>query len=116
MVHATQTRRLTLTLFSFSWKMVQIQMSSTPLFAPGAATFLLEWPTTVVNITDRSGASFLAVVREAVAYVSNTFSDHVALPGNPDWVKDKFFLQQWREIEEMLVERGGHDTGIADLE
>jgi hypothetical protein len=89
----------------------------TPLFAPGAAKFMLEWPTTDVNITARSGASFLAVVREAVAYVSNTFSDQVALPDNPDWwVKDKFVLQQWREIEEMLVERGGHDTGIADLE
>jgi ankyrin repeat protein len=84
----------------------------TPLFAPGAAKFLLEWPTTDVNITARSGASFLAVVREAVSYVS----DQVALPDNPNRVKDQFVLQQWREIEEMLVERGGHDTGIADLE
>jgi hypothetical protein len=57
------------------------------------------------------------VVREAVAYVSNTFSDQVALPDNPDWwVKDKFVLQQWREIEEMLWERVGQDTGITAVE
>jgi hypothetical protein len=28
----------------------------------------LEWPTTDVNIIDRSGESFLAKVREVVAY------------------------------------------------
>jgi hypothetical protein len=54
----------------------------------------------------------LVLVRDAVSY----FSDQVSLPDNPDRVKDQFVLQQWREIEEMLVERGGHDTGIADLE
>jgi hypothetical protein len=80
--------------------------------APGAANFLLEWPTTDVKITAQSGASFLAKVREAVA----NFSDLIALPDNPDRVKDQFVLQQWREIEEMQVERGGQDTGITDLE
>jgi hypothetical protein len=99
---------------------VQNHLGQTPLMdtipcAPGAAKCLLEWPTTdvnIVNIIDRSGESFLALVRDAVSY----FSDQVSLPDNPDRVKDQFVLQQWREIEEMLVERGGHDTGIADLE
>jgi hypothetical protein len=44
------------------------------------------------------------------------FSDKVALPDNPDRVQHEFVLQQWREIEEMLVERGAHDTGITTLE
>jgi hypothetical protein len=65
-----------------------------------------------VNIIDRSGFSFLAKVREVVAY----FSVLITLPDNPDRVKDQFVLQQWREIEDMLVERGGQDTGITDLE
>jgi hypothetical protein len=56
-----------------------------------------------VNIIDRSGFSFLAKVRGAVEYLS----DQVALPDNPDRVKDQFMLQQWREIEEMLVGRVG---------
>jgi hypothetical protein len=81
----------------------QTPLMETTAFAPGAAKVLLEWPTTDVNIIDRSGASFLALVRDAVSY----FSDQVSLPDNPDRVKDQFVLQQWREIEEMLVERGG---------
>jgi hypothetical protein len=48
--------------------------------------------------------------------LSRIFSDLISLPDNPDRVKDQFVLLQWREVEEMLVERGGHDTGIADLE
>jgi hypothetical protein len=31
-------------------------------------------------------------------------------------VQDQFMLQQWRGIEEMLVEWGAADTGIAILE
>jgi ankyrin repeat protein len=84
----------------------------TTMFAPGAAKFLLEWPTTDVNIIDRSGISFRDVVRGAIEHLSN----QVALPDNPDRVKHQFVLQQWREIKEMLVERGRRDTGIADLE
>jgi hypothetical protein len=80
--------------------------------APGAAKFLLKWPTTDVNITKRSGFSFLAMVRGTV----EEFSDKVALPDNPDRVQHEFVLQQWRAIEEMLVERGAHDTGITGLE
>jgi hypothetical protein len=44
------------------------------------------------------------------------FSDEVARPGNPDRVQHQSLLHQWREIEEMLVGRGAHDTGIATLE
>jgi hypothetical protein len=76
--------------------------------APGAAKFLLNWPTTDVNITTRSRASFLANVRLAVKH----FSDQVALPVNPEYIKNQFLLQQWQEIEVMLVERDAHDTGI----
>jgi ankyrin repeat protein len=80
--------------------------------APGVAKFLLKWPTTDVNITDRSGVSFLAKVFNAV----NHFSNKVALPNNPDRVVDQFLLQQWSEIEDMLVERGAHDTEITAIE
>jgi hypothetical protein len=80
--------------------------------APGAAKFLLNWPTTDANITARSGASSFAKVRKAVEYLC----DDVARPANPEQVQHQFLLQQWREIEEMLVERGATDTGIVTLE
>jgi hypothetical protein len=35
--------------------------------APGAAKFLLNWPTTDANITTQSGASFLASIRSTIA-------------------------------------------------
>jgi hypothetical protein len=70
--------------------------------APGAAKFLLNWPTTDANITAQSGASFLARVRLAIT----DFSIKSALPTNPSRVQHQFLLQQWRDIEEMLVERG----------
>jgi hypothetical protein len=82
-------------------------MTTTP-DAPGAATFLLNWPTTDVNITTRSRASFLANVRLTVKH----FFDQVARPDNPNQIQDQFLLQQWQEIEVMLVERDAHDTGI----
>jgi hypothetical protein len=67
--------------------------------APGAAKFLLNWPTTDANITSRSGESFQSNVRG----VQKLFSDKLARPDNPDTVQDQFLLQQWRGIEEMLV-------------
>jgi hypothetical protein len=79
--------------------------------APGAAKFLLNWPTTDVNIIARSGASFLAKVRMAIA----TYSRQIAFPDNLDQIQHQFLLQQWRDIEEMLVERDAHLTGIAAL-
>jgi hypothetical protein len=80
--------------------------------APAAAKFLLNWPTTDANITTRSRATFLAVVRSTIV----RFSDKVALPDNPDQVQHQFKLQQWRGIEVMLVERGAIDTGITAFE
>jgi hypothetical protein len=80
--------------------------------APGAAKLLLNWPTTDANITYGSGESFLDGVRLTIA----TLSERVALPDNPRQVQDQFRLQQWREIEEMLVERGAVDTSIPTLE
>jgi hypothetical protein len=94
----------------------QNDLGLTPLMltapdAPGAANFLLNWRTTDVNIITRSGASFLAKVRDAV----KNYSALVALPDNPGQIPDQFLLRQWREIEEMLVERGATDTGISNL-
>jgi hypothetical protein len=70
--------------------------------APGAAKFLMNWPTTDANITNGSGESFQSAVRRTLEY----FFDKVALPDNPEQVQHNFLLQQWRDIEEMLVERG----------
>jgi hypothetical protein len=80
--------------------------------APGAAKFLLNWPTTDVNTTARSGVSNLARVRNVI----RDFSDKVADPDNAERVQNKFLLRQWREIEEMLVGRGAADTVITALE
>jgi hypothetical protein len=82
-------------------------MWSTPL-AHGATKCLLKWPITDVNITTRSRASFLASVRSTITAVA----DKIALDDNPDQIRHQFLLQQWREIKEMLIERGAHDTGI----
>jgi hypothetical protein len=80
--------------------------------APGAAKFLLNWPTTDANITTRSGASFLAKVRQTITQ----FSGLVALPHNPERLQHQLVLQQWSEIETMLVERDAVDTGITAFE
>jgi hypothetical protein len=85
-------------------------MCTTPN-APGAAKFLLNWPSTDINVSNRSGASFVVGVRKALKY----FTDKVALPDNPDQIQDQFLLQQWREIEEMLAKKGAHDTRITAL-
>jgi hypothetical protein len=88
----------------------QDHLGLTPLvltipYAPGAAKFLLKWPTTDANITTRSGASFLARVRSMTARRENT-----------QQVQYQFLVQQWIEIEEMLVERGAVETGIVTFE
>jgi ankyrin repeat protein len=80
--------------------------------APGAAKFLLNWPTVDANIVARSGYSFQA----GVLLSAMSLCDKVALPDKPDQVQDQFLLRQWHEIEEMLVERGATDTGITTLE
>jgi hypothetical protein len=77
--------------------------------APGAAKFLLNWPTTDVNIRYPSGeSSFLVRVRSPIA----SFIDAIAFPDHPEKVEHQFLLKQWREIEEMLVEKGAHDIGV----
>jgi hypothetical protein len=72
-------------------------MYTTPL-APGAAKFLLNWPTTDANITTRCGTSYRDRVRRTIADLSSLRPDH------PNQVQIQFLLQQWRDIEEMLVE------------
>jgi hypothetical protein len=69
--------------------------------APGAAKFLLKWPTTDVNITTPSGVFFLALVRMVIT----DYADEAVRFDNPDQIQNQFYLRQWREIEEMLVER-----------
>jgi hypothetical protein len=82
-------------------------------YAPGAAKFLLNWPTTDANITTQSGASFLVRVRRT----AKTISDTIALPEYHCQIQDEFQLQQWRDIEEMLLERGATaGTGRTTLE
>jgi hypothetical protein len=76
--------------------------------APGVAKFLMKWPNTDVNITSRSGP-FLFGVRSTVRSLSN----RIALPDNPDQIAKHFQLQQWRDIEDMLVERDTVDTDIS---
>ena len=41
------------------------------------------------------------------------FSDKLAVHDNPEQIQHQFLLQQWRDIEMMLVERGAIDTGIS---
>jgi hypothetical protein len=85
----------------------QDQHGMTPLMyprylAPGAAKFLLSWPTTDVNITSQAGESFPVGVRSTIT----TLSNQIALPNTLDQIQHQFLLQQWRDIEDMLVERG----------
>jgi hypothetical protein len=76
--------------------------------APGAAKYLLNWPTTDANIIDQSGASFLVMVRSLIP----TLVDHNALTDDPEQNLNQHLLKQWTEIEDILVERGAHDVGI----
>jgi hypothetical protein len=93
-----------------TWGMTPL-MYTTP-YAPGAAKFLLNRPATDANLTDGSGSSFLAKVRHQTV---KSFSSKIADPDNPQQVQEEFVIQQWLVIEEMLVERGAHDTGITAL-
>jgi hypothetical protein len=69
--------------------------------AIGTSKFLLNWPSTDANSTNRSNESFRARVR----FLLTKFSELVTLPYNPERVQHQFLLQPWREIEEILVER-----------
>jgi hypothetical protein len=85
----------------------QSQYGKTPLMmtttgAPGAAKFLLKWPTTDFNTTLPSGESFIHLVRWIITLFTN--QTQIALLGD----LDQLLLQQWRDIEEMLAEKGAH--------
>jgi hypothetical protein len=95
----------------------QDHLLQTPLMytlpnAPVAAKFLLNWPTTDANITGRSGVCFLSGVRSVIT----DFSEQIAIPDHPYLVLHQFMIQQWREIEAMLVERGALDTVSTTIE
>jgi hypothetical protein len=84
------------------------QLGETPLmcaikWAPGAAKVLIGWPMTNVNIVDESGRTVLDLVRMVI----EELSDEVNSLENPRRAEDQFVLQQWREVEEMLMEKGG---------
>jgi hypothetical protein len=85
----------------------QSSLGKTPLMitasdAPGAAKFLLNWPTTNINVTDKSGESFIHMVRWIITFFSNQAQT------TPLDDLDQLLLQQWRDIEKMLVEKGAH--------
>jgi hypothetical protein len=84
----------------------------TTALAPGAAKFLLNWPTTDANVTDRYGRSFLAHARRTL----KSLSDKISLSDSPEQVQNQFLLQQWIGIEKMLVERSAIDTDIPTLD
>jgi hypothetical protein len=91
---------------------IQDHLGATPLRrslpnAPGAAKFLLNWPTMDVNIIYRAGESILAMARQLIL----SYSTLAASRDNPNQVQDQVLLQQWREIEKILAKRGAHDTG-----
>jgi hypothetical protein len=96
---------------------VRDSLGLTPLMytipdAPGAAKFLLKWPNpTDASITGRYGQAFLARVRKAVFH----FANEIARPDNPEQVQHQFMLQQWRDIEEILMEWGAHSAEIPAL-
>jgi hypothetical protein len=71
--------------------------------APGAAKYLLNWPTTNTNITNRSGESFLDRVRLTItAYSHQSVMNPSGVQVNYGY---QFKVQQWRDIEMMIVER-----------
>jgi ankyrin repeat protein len=72
--------------------------------APGAAKFLLNWPTTDINITTET---FL----DKVPFTITDFAENIAHPDNPEQLQHQFLLQQWIQIEDMLVKRGARHIG-----
>jgi hypothetical protein len=72
-------------------------------WAPNAAKILIEWPTTDVNVVDQKGLSMLTFVRQVLENISGAADS----PGNAcRKAEDRLRLQQWLEVEEMLVEKG----------
>jgi hypothetical protein len=86
----------------------QTPLTRTIPSAPSAAKVLIEWPTTNVNIVNHVGSSMLAFVRELIL----NYAEIVDNRENPHEAQDAFLLEQWREVEKMLVEKGASDTSI----
>jgi hypothetical protein len=84
-------------------------LMSTITEAPGAARFLLNWPTMDFNATPRSCRSretFLFIVRRLLTSLSDQSESPADLDQHYNQVQKHFLLQQWRGIEAMVVERG----------
>jgi hypothetical protein len=113
----------------------QNEYGATPLprtiyHSPAAAELFLECQSTDVNVTTGKGCSFLAMVRFKNVSVTTkkgysflamirlnikSFLDVIVRFPNsdhPEVVKARFVLQQWCEIQEILVEKGAVDTGV----
>jgi hypothetical protein len=74
-------------------------------WAPGAAKVLIEWSATDVNIVSPSGHSMLAHARMRKEFFSGMTDSPT--PERPRRAaEDQFLLQQWLEVEEMLMDRG----------
>jgi hypothetical protein len=73
--------------------------------APGAAKFLLNWPTTDASINQTSEESFLDRVRLIIHVYSDRISTYPITTDVQVNYGYKFKLQQWREVEAMIVER-----------
>jgi hypothetical protein len=78
-------------------------LSYTTQFAPGAANFLLSSP--------QPRTSILPINLDIPSYsgFARLFPDY------SDQIRETFLLKQWRDIEEILVERGAIDTEITAL-
>jgi hypothetical protein len=73
--------------------------------APGAAKASIEWPATDVDIVSRSRISLLVSAHMAKLHFRGA-TESLAHERPRRAVEDQFILQQWLEVEAMLVERG----------
>jgi hypothetical protein len=81
----------------------QTPLARTIQWAPSAAKVLIEWPTTNVNIVNQSGVSMLTIVHILISEIAVKVDiSHE----NSRRAQDVFLLEQWREVEKMLVEKG----------
>jgi hypothetical protein len=78
---------------------------------PGAAKFLLNWPT-----TDAIYHSIWSVLPGHCSLDYYRLFCPTIIPSDSLKAGETNLIQRWREIEEMLVERGAVDTGITAFE
>jgi hypothetical protein len=70
--------------------------------SPGAAKFLIEWPTTDVNVRARTGMTVLALVRDAIKNLQrNWFMAMMDGENEDEMIRQGYLLSQWCEIEKM---------------